>query len=105
MIACNKKTEPTQQLCYAYENGNDTVQMSLNINGERVTGELTYMLFEKDSNRGQVKGTFSGDTLTADYTFQSEGMRSVREVIFVKNGSSLRDIGLTGFELQEVKCN
>jgi hypothetical protein len=51
---------PTTPQCYAYRTDTDTVR----------------------------RGTMHGDTLLADYTFQSEGRQSVREVAFLR-----RDIG------------
>ncbi|MCJ8163401.1 hypothetical protein MKJ04_01005 [Pontibacter sp. E15-1] len=77
--------------CYQYLQGNDTVSLRLVQTGLLVTGDLTYNLFEKDKNRGTIKGAFAGDTLFADYTFQSEGMESVREVAFLKQNSALAE--------------
>lgn len=70
--------------CYIYIKNRDTASLKLNITGEELTGELSYNLFEKDSNTGKIAGEMKGDTIIAEYTFDSEGLRSVREVIFVK---------------------
>lgn len=70
--------------CYAYIKNNDTAYLKLDIRGEELTGDLTYKLFEKDSNKGTIAGEIKGDTIIAEYTFDSEGMRSVREVVFLK---------------------
>lgn len=70
--------------CYQYIKNRDTASLKLNITGEELTGELNYKLFEKDSNTGKIAGEMKGDTIIAEYTFDSEGMRSVREVVFVK---------------------
>lgn len=70
--------------CYIYTKNRDTASLKLNIIGEELTGELSYKLFEKDSNAGKIAGEMKGDTIIAEYTFDSEGMRSVREVVFVK---------------------
>ena len=48
-----------------------------------VTGNLTYDYYEKDKNKGTIKGELKSDTLFADYTFMSEGIESVREVVFI----------------------
>ena len=50
---------------------------------------MVYNFFEKDKNSGTVSGMFKGDTLYADYTFQSEGTSSVRETVFIKKGNTL----------------
>jgi hypothetical protein len=70
--------------CYVYIKNRDTASLKLNLEGEELTGELNYNLFEKDSNKGKIAGEMKGDTIIAEYTFDSEGIRSVREVIFVK---------------------
>lgn len=70
--------------CYIYTNNRDTASLKLNIAGEELTGELDYKLYGKDSNTGKIAGEMKGDTIIAEYTFDSEGMRSVREVVFVR---------------------
>lgn len=88
--------------CYLFAKGKDTVRMTLvTANGNNVSGDLVYNLYEKDKNSGTVSGMFKGDTLYADYTFQSEGMSSVRETVFVKKGITL----VEGFGEIEEKDN
>lgn len=70
--------------CYVYIKNRDTANLKINIEGEELTGELSYKLFEKDSNTGKIAGEMRGDTIIAEYIFDSEGMRSVREVAFLK---------------------
>ena len=70
--------------CYVYINNKDTASLKINIEGEELTGDLNYNLFEKDRNKGTIAGEMKGDTIIAEYTFDSEGLRSVREVVFVK---------------------
>lgn len=72
--------------CYAYMSKKDTAFMHINIADSIVTGNLKYALFEKDSNDGKLNGKLKGDTLLADYKFVSEGVESVREVVFLKKG-------------------
>jgi len=50
---------------------------------------LSYSLFEKDSNKGTISGEVKGDTILAEYNFDSEGMRSTREVVFLKRDRKL----------------
>ncbi len=72
--------------CYASVMGPDTMLLSLKTMGEEVTGSLTYNFYEKDDNQGTLRGEMRGDTLLADYTFQSEGTESIRQVAFLKRG-------------------
>jgi hypothetical protein len=72
--------------CYTYQVNRDTVYLRLDIDGTKARGDLRYMLFEKDRNNGTINGEMKGDTLFAEYTFNAEGTKSVREVAFLKKG-------------------
>ena len=104
MLSCKKEKEetipaptpekeitmetPGIQECYQGILKNDTITMSLTTKGKDVTeGKLSYKFFEKDKSDGTFTGTTSGDTLFADYTFNAEGQKSVREVAFLKKGN------------------
>ncbi|SOD18188.1 hypothetical protein SAMN06297358_2871 [Pedobacter xixiisoli] len=75
-----------EQTCYAYVKGKDTAQLTLITTGIVSTGELNYKWFEKDKNMGSIEGEMHGDTLIANYTFNSEGKQSVRQVVLLKKG-------------------
>lgn len=75
--------------CYEYIQGKDTIQANLQVQSPKVTGDLVYKIFEKDSNKGSIEGTIIGDTLKADYTFLSEGQKSIRQVVFLRKNKSL----------------
>jgi hypothetical protein len=75
--------------CYRAISGKDSVLIHLRTTGQNVQGDLIYSFFEKDNNTGTLSGTFSGDTLFAEYNFMSEGQESVREVAFLKKGNAL----------------
>ncbi|TCC87119.1 hypothetical protein FBD94_11815 [Pedobacter hiemivivus] len=70
--------------CYAHFKNRDTATLKINIEGNNLIGDLDYKLFEKDSNKGKIAGQIKGDTIIAEYTFISEGVKSVREVAFLK---------------------
>lgn len=77
------------RMCYTYLKQKDTVSLSLTKVGNAVTGELNYNFYEKDKNSGTMAGTVKGDTILAEYTFNSEGKSSVREVAFLQKGDQL----------------
>jgi hypothetical protein len=79
----------TQQFCYSYIKDKDTATLKVMTSGNITTGELSYNLYEKDKNNGIVEGELHGDTLLAEYTFNSEGKESVRQVAFLKKGDQL----------------
>jgi len=105
LVSCKKeevKTETTSETtevvapaeavatteCYQGIIKKDTISLSIDIKGTEVSsGKLSYKFFEKDKNEGTIKGTMSGDTLFANYTFNSEGQSSEREVVFLKKGN------------------
>lgn len=84
-----KQQELTEK-CYSYTSNSDTIWLQLTNSGSSaVSGALVYNLHEKDKNTGTISGEMRGDTLFADYTFQSEGSKSVREVAFLKKGNTM----------------
>lgn len=68
--------------CYRYVKDKDSVEMQITRSGDSITGSLVYHFYEKDNNKGMLQGRFVKDVLVADYTFESEGVTSVREVVF-----------------------
>lgn len=90
-VMASGSMETTQ--CYLGLPGKDSVFLQIRIDNNTVYGDLEYKRFQKDRNKGTIKGMFRGDTLLADYTFMSEGVMSVREVIFLRKG----DVLIEGF--------
>ncbi len=80
----NLVTEPKS--CYSFNNGKDSIRMSIEIDNNKAKGDLRFNYYEKDSNTGTFIGSLNGDTLWANYTFISEGIESNREVVFLKKG-------------------
>lgn len=76
--------EIERSYCFVGAVGQDTVLLTFMLDGAIVTGDLAYNFYEKDRNTGTIEGELRGDTLFADYTFESEGLESVREVVFLK---------------------
>ncbi|MBZ4034598.1 hypothetical protein K6T82_07455 [Flavobacterium sp. 17A] len=87
--------EPAGDQCYTWKSNGSIVEMSFNVNShQEVNGKLSYNLVGKDKNEGTLIGNMKGDTLVADYTFSSEGVSSVREVVFLqKDGTFIEGYG------------
>lgn len=77
--------------CYTMIAKNDTAHLRLNVIDSMVTGHLSYHLYEKDNNDGSLKGVVRDGLIIADYTFRSEGMMSVRQVVFKMTGTALAE--------------
>jgi hypothetical protein len=93
----NSTIQATGETCYWQIMQRDTLVASLIQNGESITGKLTFDNFQKDGSSGTVKGKLEGDTIKLWYSFQSEGMHSVMEVWYRKEGDALlRGIGSSG---------
>lgn len=85
--------------CYRYASSKDTIVLQLDRMDKEVTGKLSYNYLEKPKSEGTFKGEIVGDTIFANYTFNSEGKTETRELIFVKKDSSL----VEGFGETEVQ--
>lgn len=77
--------------CYAYSKDSNYVNMKLTVNENKVIGSLDYSYYEKDKNKGTVKGTINNDTLLLMYDFVSEGVPSKRQVIFLKKNNGFTE--------------
>ena len=80
------KTTQTET-CYQHTKDSSTIRLNVTINDNMITGNLTYDYYQKDKSKGTIKGQLKSDTLFADYTFMSEGVESVREVVFIKTAN------------------
>lgn len=97
ITAKNPGTEPkiNSNDCYVHIKNRDTANLKINIEGGNLIGDLDYKLFEKDSNKGKIAGQIKGDTIIAEYTFSSEGVKSVREVAFLKKADGTLSEGFS----------
>ena len=90
LASCNDAKRPDIAGCYQMIIKNDTATLSLNLDGDKASGSLNYNWFERDDNSGTFNGAIMNDSLiVADYTFQSEGITSVRQVVFKVQDSLL----------------
>lgn len=88
--------------CFGFSRNRDTIYMALHITDDSlVEGSLSYSLYEKDQNKGEIRGRLSNDSLFADYSFESEGKNSVREVFFIRTDSGF----VEGSTASEIKNN
>jgi hypothetical protein len=82
----SKSQSPSSVDCYKYTRSKDSIELKIIRANGYITGTLEYNLDGKDRNTGTIQGEMKGDMLVADYTFESEGMKSIRQVIFKKDG-------------------
>ncbi|WP_157491932.1 hypothetical protein [Gelidibacter mesophilus] len=82
-------TPTLEKGCYTYHENGSMVSMEITKADNPVEGNLTYAFAEKDKNTGTFKGEFNDGKLVADYTFQSEGKESTRQVAFMLKDNQL----------------
>ncbi len=91
---------PADGNCYWQILQRDTFVASFSSMGDQVSGKLTFDNFEKDGSSGKVAGKTEDGIIKLWYSFQSEGMNSVMEVWFKKDGDNLLrgtgDMGMRG---------
>jgi hypothetical protein len=80
--------------CYMRVTGRDTLIARLQLLGDSITGSLLFDNYEKDGSSGMVSGKLYKGIIKLVYSFRSEGMNSVMDVWFKKQGDALiRGIG------------
>lgn len=67
--------------CYQMTLKKDTAKLNLTVKDSTVTGDLQYHWYARDANEGTLKGVLRNNMIYADYTFRSEGLTSVRELV------------------------
>ena len=85
----NPPLEQTSSIkgCYIVTIEKDVYTLTiLSQDRETFSGKLSFKNFQKDSSSGTYNGTYKDGILLGDYSFASEGMNSVMQVIFKKSG-------------------
>jgi hypothetical protein len=75
--------------CYEYRVGQDVTTVNLVVTGNNVTGEMNWLPYEKDSGRGTLQGTRTGNEISAIWTYVIEGSNQTEEVMFKVEGEQL----------------
>lgn len=70
--------------CFHMHKNGDVVTFSIQQEDGYLQGRMSHAFAGKDKSSGSVKGNMSGDTLIADYVFDAEGRKSVREVALLR---------------------
>jgi len=73
----------------------DTTTIELAIKNNKVTGQMNWLPYQKDSRRGTLTGSAKGDTINAVWSFMQEGMKDTIGLKLVLNGNQLMQKPLT----------
>ncbi|TDQ79958.1 hypothetical protein [Sphingobacterium yanglingense] len=86
VVGCNSSGSIEQKNSlagdYLFLSEGDTISLALQQQKDSVFGELKYAFSGKDRNVGKINGTLKDSLITGDYSFVSEGVPSVRQVVF-----------------------
>ena len=77
--------------CYEMIISGDTAFMNIEQSSDMLNGTLNYKRKDKDSNNGKIVLTKTGNRAEGYYTFQSEGLKSVRQIVFKINNNSFAE--------------
>jgi hypothetical protein len=88
-VAAPAPVAPSPTSCYVMNVGKDITAVELTTIGEAVTGYYAWEPFEKDGGRGSLKGTKTGDVITAIFQYMIEGSIQSEEVMFKLEGDKL----------------
>lgn len=75
--------------CYTQVAQRDTALLQLVNKDSHINGTLSYNYYQKDRNDGTVEADISGNIVSGWYIFKSEGVVSVRQVLWKINGEEL----------------
>ncbi|SKB36940.1 hypothetical protein SAMN05660841_00065 [Sphingobacterium nematocida] len=86
LVACSSSNTVTEVSSvagdYLFQSDEDTISMSLKQEKDSVYGDLKYAFSGKDKNIGKINGSLKDSIITAEYNFISEGIPSVRQIVF-----------------------
>lgn len=85
--------------CYMKKLDRDIYVLQLEQTGAAVTGKLQFDNYQKDDSKGIVKGIVDGNIVKLWYDFTAEGMHSIMEKYFQKQGDGLVH-GIGGTEVK-----
>lgn len=78
----NPELTNTSASCYIKTVGKDTFLLQVLVDEDQVDGVLDYNFYEKDKSTGILEGKLNDNILRASYSYQAEGTKSTRDVVF-----------------------
>ena len=86
------KAPIAQALCFlstAGNNSRDSTSIELVIKNNKITGQMNWLPYQKDSRKGTLTGTINNDTINAIWTFMQEGVKDTLALNFKIDNSHL----------------
>jgi hypothetical protein len=83
-------TPTVSSLCFLLTEGKsnqDSTSVELVVKGNKITGQMNWLPYQKDSRKGTLTGTISGEDINAVWSFMQEGMTDTLNLQFkLKDG-------------------
>jgi hypothetical protein len=76
--------------CFEHRVGKDVTTVQLTLNGNEVSGEMSWLPFEKDSGTGTLRGLRTEGEIIAVWSYTIEGSNQTEEVRFQLTGDQLQ---------------
>jgi hypothetical protein len=95
--------------CFLHALNKDSTFLELTLQNGKAIGKFYWLPDQKDRANGVLDGTYSGDTIRANYTYMIEGSKQEEEKIFVWGKDSVSvlfaplDVNGTKMTLQKDK--
>lgn len=98
LMGCSSSSTQTEKEilanCYHGQVGDSDSVIAIDDQaGSVVSGYMSFVFAQKDSSYGTFKGNFSEEKLKVKYTFWSEGIQSVGDYVFIKDGKNFTGQG------------
>ena len=84
-LAVSHEAPIAHALCFLLtegKNNTDSTSIELVIKGNKVTGLMNWLPYQKDSRKGTLAGTLSNNIINTTWTFMQEGMKDTLNLQF-----------------------
>lgn len=109
----SEKNEESGEVCFLNVTGEtikDSLEMHLKIDENKVSGIYNWLPAEKDSRKGKISGTKSGNSINGKYEFVQEGGKYTQPILIELHENSATVTTNPGMqdkmvvEIEEVEC-
>lgn len=109
----SEKNEESGEMCFLSvigETVKDSLVMHLKIDENKVTGIYNWLPAEKDSRKGEITGTKSGNSINGKYEFVQEGGKYTQPILIELRENSAKVITNPGkeekmvVEIDKIEC-
>ncbi|MCC8426846.1 hypothetical protein [Mucilaginibacter sp. UR6-11] len=85
----NNNNPAVYSLCFLNREGKDSTSIELVVSGDKVTGTMNWLPYQKDSRKGTLNGIIKNDELLATWNFMQEGMKDTLKLNFLLKDGEL----------------